>query len=823
MRLPHRAGLVLGARLLAVATVAAAGTAGAVGPAAARAAAPITLTVAKTGAQYTSVQAAVNAVPDNSPTPYVISIAKGTYAETVTIPASKPHLSLVGATGNPADVVITAAHYHQETDPATGLPYGTEGSATVHAQASDFTAEYLTIANTFDKTQYPNVTGTQAVAVAMEGDRQQYLHDDFYGHQDTLLTWGSSAGTDLRQYVYASTIEGDVDFIFGNGDLVVDRSTIDALNDGVYASAYLTAPATPAGQAHGILITGSTVNTTLADNTLALGRAWKPAADSDPQVVIRDTVLPQAVDGAAPWLGISGATWSAGRYGEYANTGPGSTTSSTASRPQLTATAAASYTATGALAGSDGWNPVVPGADVPPRTLLGDRRNVAEPRTPGGICATVTAGLPGGTRTFDPADEATPPDTDRIQAALDACTGTGEQVRLTGHGADTALLSAPLTVHGGEHLALDSDVTLYATRVAAQYQQSGKATCGSIGASGTGCAPFITVRGRNAGIDSSLRHGRQGTIDGRGDLPILGTSASWWDQATTAKAQGLKQVNPRLVQAGQSDGFTVHDLTLVDAAKQHLFITQSIGVTVWGLRIDTPAYALNTDGVDVDSSTEATVADSWLNEGDDCVALTTNNAAESAVTIRNLHCYGTHGPSIGSGTTYGLDSVLFVGNTLQGTDRSGIASTLDNGIRVKSYPGAGGTVSNVTYADTCMTGVQYLIDIDPNYAAPTGTSIPLFQSVTVDGARAWHSLPGAQSVLDGYDSAHVSGITLRDVDFDATTVQAQYAAITLAGTDLAPTGTDVTTSVVAPSHGSGDGHEPCSFPAFPTAPGSGMR
>ncbi|WP_328459314.1 pectinesterase family protein [Streptomyces sp. NBC_00448] len=772
-------------------------------------AAQVVITVAKSGGQYATVQAAVNAVPDNSETRYVISIAPGRYAERVTVPETKRHLTLAGASGKARDVVITAADYHDETDPATGNPYGTEGSATIHVKAADFTAEYLTFANTFDKTAHPGVTGTQAVALAMEGDRQQYLHDVFYGHQDTLLTWGSNATTHLRQYVYDSEVNGDVDFIFGNGSLVVDRSTVNALNDGIYSSAYLTAPATPAAQKYGILITGSTVNTTLANNALYLGRAWKPNSDSDPQVLIRDTVLPQAVNAAGPWLGISGATWSPGRYGEYGNTGPGATDTGSGPRPVLDPGTAARYTAAAYLAGTDGWNPVATTSSALP--AMGDRRSVHEPRLPA-VCRTVTAALPGGTRTFSDADESTPPDTTLIQDALDACAGTGRSVLLTtGDRTHTAFLSLPLTVHAGEYLVVDAGAVLYASRDAGAYQQAGKATCGSIGDSGNGCGPFIHVTGRDAGVEGVLRHGEQGTVDGRGDQTILGTGTTWYQQADTAKAEGLKQVNPRLIQSDNADDVTFYHLTLKYAAKQHLFISRSIGATVWAIKIATPADTLNTDGVNVDSSTEVTVTRSSIMNGDDCVAMTTNNNAESAVTVSHLHCYGSHGLSIGSGTTYGLDAMLIEHNTLDSKDIWGNVSSFNNGIRIKSYPGAGGTVTRTTYLDTCMTGVQNLLVITPNYAAPTGTTIPWFRSVTVDGAKAVHSAPDASSDLEGYSSAYPSGITLRNVDLDATAVTAKYANITLDRTDLNPEGPGVTVTTTGTSHPS----MTCAFPDFP--------
>lgn len=323
-------------------------------------AASVTLTVGASGAEYTTVQAAVNAVPDDSSTSYTISIAKGTYTGMVTVPATKQHLTMRGATGNPKDVVITSATYAGESN-GSGSTYGTEGSATVHVKASGFTAEYITFSNTFDKLDYPSVTATQAVAVAMEGDKQVYEDDVFYGHQDTLLSWDSTASAQLRQYVYGSTVEGDVDYIFGDGDLVVDRSNIVAVNDGIYSKAYLTAPATYAADTYGILLTGDTVSSTLGSNTVYLGRAWEPFSGTAPQLVVRDTNLPAQVNTTNPYLGISSATWTAGRYYEYDNTGAGANAKES-TRPQLTSAQAANYTAYKYLAGSDGWDPVVPGA-----------------------------------------------------------------------------------------------------------------------------------------------------------------------------------------------------------------------------------------------------------------------------------------------------------------------------------------------------------------------------------------------------------------------------------------------------------------------------
>ena len=46
------------------------------------------------------------------------------------------------------------------------------------------------------------------------------------GHQDTLMVRRPAPDRVGRVLVHASLIAGDVDFVFGNGTLVIDRSTV---------------------------------------------------------------------------------------------------------------------------------------------------------------------------------------------------------------------------------------------------------------------------------------------------------------------------------------------------------------------------------------------------------------------------------------------------------------------------------------------------------------------------------------------------------------------------------------------------------------------
>ena len=95
----------------------------------------------------------------------------------------------------------------------------------------------------------------------------------------------------------------------------------------------------------------------------------------------------------------------------------------------------------------------------------------------------------------------------------------------------------------------------------------------------------------------------------------------------TAKTDSEKQNNPRLIQAHGVNNFTVYDVDLVNAPIFHLYFEGGNGLTVWGVRIKTPATARNTDGIDPDSATNVTVNDSYIQDGDDGIAIKTNSGA----------------------------------------------------------------------------------------------------------------------------------------------------------------------------------------------------
>ncbi|HEV2345571.1 MAG TPA: glycosyl hydrolase family 28 protein [Actinocrinis sp.] len=453
----------------------------------------------------------------------------------------------------------------------------------------------------------------------------------------------------------------------------------------------------------------------------------------------------------------------------------------------------------------------------PAGVATGDSRTVTQPSIPA-VCQTLTANLATSNEQFSSTAEASPPDTSRIQAALTACKGTNQAVELTSSGSNNAFLSAPLTVPGGVYLVINSGTTLYATRVASQYQSSSSDVCGTIGSSDNGCTPFITINGANSGIegirDSS---GSQGTINGRGDQTMLNTSTTWWQLATTAGNQSAKQNNPRLVYFTGANNAVLYDINLMNGAFFHVTYKSGNGFTAWGVRIKTPATARNTDGIDPDAATNVTIENSYIQDGDDGIAIKGGSGASSNITVVNNHFYGTHGISVGSETNAGVSNVLVENNTVQGTDSAGNVSSLNNGIRIKSYPGKGGLVSTVTYINTCVTGVENIMEFNPRYSSSSSTSnIPEFNNILVDGFTAQNSTSNAISTIEGYDSSHITGLTLQYVNVDNTSYTAEYSNIGIYNSNLSPSsGTGVTLSTLSTPVISGSVPS-CSFPSFPS-------
>lgn len=375
-----------------------------------------------------------------------------------------------------------------------------------------------------------------------------------------------------------------------------------------------------------------------------------------------------------------------------------------------------------------------------------DTRKVSEPTVPQ-VCAVLRAEQAG------PAPVRAEDDSARLQKAIHDCPA-GRALRLTlgmrEGSVQDAFLSGPLALKSGVTLLIDAGVTLYASTNRLVYDL-GRHRCGENDAIGHGCQPFLSVNDtEGSGIMG------EGVIDGQGGHLIDGREESWWQIARRAQKEHSRQNVPRLIEVNRSREFTMYRITLKNSANFHVTLNRVDGFTAWGVRIDTPHDARNTDGIDPVSSRNITIAESYIRTGDDNVAIKAGRLgpAENLSLLRN-HFYSGHGMSIGSETEGGVRRVLVDDLTMEGTT---------SGLRIKSDVSRGGLVSAVRYRHICLKDVRAPLDVDTHYAPEaTGGRIPVYQDIALEHV---HSLTPGRIILQGYDAAHSLQAALDDVVID---------------------------------------------------------
>jgi polygalacturonase len=435
-----------------------------------------------------------------------------------------------------------------------------------------------------------------------------------------------------------------------------------------------------------------------------------------------------------------------------------------------------------------------------------DTRQVTEPKIPSS-CVQLSAQLRAMSDKLAEADESKL-DTGRIQSALDKCK-PGMAVELKPSSGNNAFLTGPLEMRTGVTLLIDEGVTLFGSRDPAVYEIKAEGAtpglCGTIAAGAPptvfpapqrpalargGCRPLISIiDAKDVGIMGD------GVIDGRGYAKLLGKDYSWWEMARKAEPKNERYFTTRMIVASHADGLVLYRITLHNSTNFHVSVNQTNGFTAWEVHLLTPTTkgmdARNTDGIDPGSSTNVTVAHSWIDNGDDNIAIKTGTTHMS---VLDDHFYSGHGMSIGS-ETYSGDSFLLVDGLTEDHTTSGI--------RIKSNVTRGGPVHDLTYKNICMRGVKNPIAISPYYTNQTtegfedpkytGDRIPDYKGITIHNVI--DTTPG-DVLIAGLNDDHRTEVTLDGVRIDGITpqqVHGHFATVTLGplGTNLNFSATDI--------------------------------
>jgi polygalacturonase len=253
--------------------------------------------------------------------------------------------------------------------------------------------------------------------------------------------------------------------------------------------------------------------------------------------------------------------------------------------------------------------------------------------------------------------------------------------------------------------------------------------------------------------------------------------------ARKAEPKNERYFSTRLIVASHADGFILYRITLHNSPNFHVSVNQTDGFTAWGVHLLTPTVkgtdARNTDGIDPGTSTNVTVAHSWIDNGDDNIAI---KAGVSHMSVLHNHFYDGHGMSIGSETTPG-QSYLFVDDLTEDHTTSGI--------RIKSNVMRGGPVHDLVYQNICMRGVANPIAISPYYTNQTtegfvdpgytGTKIPDYKKIRLE--NIFSETPG-DVLIAGLNDEHRTQLMMNNVVIQGI----QPAEVHLAYADIVSNG-----------------------------------
>lgn len=312
---------------------------------------------------FTSVQAAVDSVPEERQEPAVILVRRGVYQERVVV--HKDNLRIVGEDAQ--DTVITWSAYARQKDP-DGTERETFLSFTMLITGRNVTVENLTIRNDAGDGR---VVG-QAVALYAAGDRGSFLSCRLIAHQDTLFCGpvmpkvvkdilprvsraecvpavNEPKHTEGRLYFSKCYIEGDVDYIFGSYRCWFEACTLFMGQRG----GWYTAANTPEDQPFGFVFHQCRLTGACAPGLGYLGRPWRKFARTLFLCCDMDACV--APEGFADWDEIRVVTDLCGEYGTTGVRADQATRHPKQKR--LTDQEAAAVTLEAVLGGQDHWQP----------------------------------------------------------------------------------------------------------------------------------------------------------------------------------------------------------------------------------------------------------------------------------------------------------------------------------------------------------------------------------------------------------------------------------------------------------------------------------
>ena len=269
--------------------------------------------------------------------------------------------------------------------------------------------------------------------------------------------------------------------------------------------------------------------------------------------------------------------------------------------------------------------------------------------------------------TYGAVADGTTVNTTAIQAAIDACTGSGGSVYL--HGG--TYLTGTLNLKSGMTFYVDRSATLLGSVNNADYPNQTLADPANFAPGGIDKALIFMAGATNVNITGG------GTINGSG------YNNPWW-------IQGSESTRPMLISANSCSDIGIQNIYLQDAGCWGLVPVETTYVMLRNILFNTRPYG-NRDGFDITDSQHVMVENCTLNTEDDTICPKSGiPSGLSDVTVQNCYLMGS---TVANGIKFGTASYgQFTGITFQDIY---IKNMTKSGTSLECVDGA--QISNVTF------------------------------------------------------------------------------------------------------------------------------
>lgn len=255
-----------------------------------------------------------------------------------------------------------------------------------------------------------------------------------------------------------------------------------------------------------------------------------------------------------------------------------------------------------------------------------------------------------------------------------------------------------------------------------------------------------------------------GTLEGNGEF--------WWE---LFRNEALSFPRPKLVSFDHCNHISISGVKMKNSPSWTVNPICCENITVNNITIINPPNSPNTDGINPESCRNVRISDSYIDVGDDCIAIKsgTEDTVERVpcenITITNCTMIHGHGGIVlGSEMSGDIRNVTVSNCVFEGTER---------GIRLKSRRGRGGVIEDIRVSNIVMKDVicpfilnlyyyfgprgndKFVYDKNPY---PISAETPIFRRIHFSNITA-REVSAAAGFLYGLAEMYVEDITFNEI------------------------------------------------------------